>query len=207
MCEYLKCFCNIIEYILCWIEEHPIFVGVTVPMIVGIFSVRKYAKNKRLEACFGFYASLKLQINYLKTLLDERNMLNIEETEFGNIYSLLYDTKVLNNICPAFHSPEAEYMCAISDCCEKIQNTLMDSKCNINPNSITRYDWDKNLQTVYNFCEFVRTYQKKTSLKITTEQDAKDKNSNYKHILLCEEFIKALKNIVNAIDKACSEVS
>ena len=206
MCEYFKCFCNTIEYVLCWIESHPIFVGVTVPMIVGFFSVREYVKNKRLEACFGFYASLKLQINYLKTLLDERNMLNTENVEAGNIYTLLYDDKLLTHICPAFHFPESEYMCAISDCCEKIQNTLMDSKCNINPTSIARCDWDKELQNIYNFCEFIRTYQKKVSIKIINEKDAIATNSKYKHIKLCEEFNKSLQTIINAIDEACQNV-
>lgn len=207
LCEYFKCFCNIIEYVLCWIEAHPIFVGVTVPMIVGFFSVREYVKNKRLEACFGFYASLKLQINYLKTLLGERNMLNTKDENAGNIYTLLYDAKILTNICSAFHFPEPEYMCAISECCEKIQSTLMDSKCNINPTSITRCDWDKNLQTIYNFCEFIRTYQKKVSIKIMNEEDAKDANSNFKHIQLCENFNNSLETIVNAINKACEKLS
>lgn len=207
MCEYFKCFCNIIEYILCWIEAHPIFVGVTVPMIVGFFSVREYVKKKRLEACFGFYASLKLQINYLKTLLIEKNMLNTKDVKLGNIFTLLYDNNILTNICSAFHFPEPEYMCAISDCCEKIQSTLMNSKCNINPNSITRFDWDKNIQTIYNFCEFIRTYQKNVSIKIIKEEDAKDINSKFKHIQWCEDFNKSLETIVNAIDKVCGEVS
>lgn len=214
MYEYLNYLLHILKCTLCWIkcalfwiEDHPVLVGVTVPMILGIFGVRKYAKNKRLEACFGFYCSLKLQINYLKTILDEKNMLNTKTLDSGNIYTLLYDPSIISKVCPAFHLPENDYIYTLSDCCEKIKITIMDSKCNINPSSITRSEWDNNIQIIYNFCEFIRTYQKNTSVKISNIRDAKTKSSKYKHIQFCEDFIKAIENIVTAINEVCEEVS
>ena len=133
-------------------------------------------------------------------------MLNIKDVDTGNIYTLLYDSSILTNICSAFHFPEPDYMCAISDCCEKIENTLMNSECNINPTSITRRDWDENLQNIYNFCEFIRTYQKNILFKIVDEKDAKDINSKFKHIQMCDNFKNSLETIVKAIDKSCKKI-
>lgn len=189
-------FLHIIEYLVCFVEENSVLMGIVTSMIVSSLWFRKYIKQKRAEAFFGFYAKLSLCLKSLQTKLEENDQLNVTNNEAGNIYTLIYTEDVIETVCPSYSPPDKNELEQYKSAAKELKETLLNTENNVYPQGAKREEWYKSQYIIYSFCEFI---ENKACQHITNEEREKDE---YKHIIKCKQLIDAINNIQESIDNA-----
>ena len=163
--EFLQCIWNTINCILSWIENYPVTMGGLVAVIGGSIWFRRFLRQKRAEAFFGFYSRLLFCLKSLRTWLDERELLESDNRENGNIYTLMYGS--LDNQrdkCPAFKLPTDEELKELKELVERLKETLFDTENNVYPKPARfskkeekkmKEQWYESQQILFEFCEFI----------------------------------------------------
>jgi len=189
---------NKIESILSIIEKNSVLVGIIVSIITGSLWFRKYIKQKRAEAFFGFYAKLSLRLKSLQERLEENGQLNISDYNAGNIYSLIYDDKSMKTFCPSYKKPDENKLKLYMEAAKELKDILINTENNVYPPGTKRKEWYENQHIIYSFCEFIENdaYQ-----HITNKEYIDDKNIPI-HIMKCKLFINAINNIQKSICNA-----
>lgn len=191
---YLLKFTDTIKYILNFVENHPISMGVIVTVTTGSLWFYKYLNQKRAEAFFGFYSKLSLRLRSLRQLLIEDYQLNISNSEDGNIYSLLYTEDFLKTVCPSYNKPDnlSNYQKLASE----LKNTLLETDSNVYPSGTDRREWYESQHILFDFCEFLEnnSWWGRTNIK----RDSNEEED--KHIIKCKRLIYAIDYILQAIE-------
>lgn len=189
---------HIIEYILCFIEESPVFVGIITSMIVSSLWFRKYIRQKRAEAFFGFYAKLSLRIKSLQAKLEENGQLNVKDPNAGNIYSLIYAEDCIKTICPSYKEPKPEELKIYQLAADELMTLLISTENNVYPRGSKRKEWYESQQIIYLFCEFLENKE----YWHTTNKEFDNGEEEYKHVKKCRLLINAMNCIQESINNA-----
>ena len=196
--ECLSSFLHIIECVLCYIENNSVLVGVITSVIASSLWLRKFLRQKRAEAFFGFYAKLSLHLKALQTRLEEKGLLNVSKPEAGNIYSLLYTKDSVKDFCPSFTELSDKDLVPFQTLAKEIKKTLLDTDSNVYPPKADRKQWYESQHILFSFCDFLENseYHYMTN-KRTSEGETEDK-----HIVKCKLLVEALNYIQNSINNA-----
>lgn len=204
--------------LLCWVENHSIIIGAISAAIVSSLWFLKYLKQKRAEAFFGFYTSLLLQVKSLRHWLDSKNLLDIDDKENGNIFSLIYVPSTLSEICPGFCQLDDIVLIELKEIALLLKSTLLNSENNVYPKRFNKKAWYENQYIILSFCDFVmfKSMRNNTNKAICDKTDgvdetvdidepinndeARDNLENYKHILKCKELLSAINYIQKALE-------
>lgn len=189
---------HIIECILYFIEESPVLVGIITSMIVSSLWFRKYIRQKRAEAFFGFYAKLSLCLNSLQAKLEENGQLNVEEFNAGNIYSLIYAKDCIKTICPSYKEPKPEELKIYQSAAKELKALLINTENNVYPRGAKRKEWYESQQIIYLFCEFLENKE----YWHTTNKEFDNGEKEYKHVKKCKLLIDAINCIQESINNA-----
>lgn len=189
---------HIIKYILVFIEEHSVLVGVITSVIASSLWLRKFLKQKRAEAFFGFYAKLSLRLKALQTRLEEDGQLNTSDSETGNIYTLLYLKENIGAICPKYTCPRDEKLQAYQEAAKELKNILLSTECNVYPPGATRNKWYASQYVVFAFCEYLENDQ----YRHITNQEFANGDSEPKHISKCKALVEAMQYLQLSIERA-----
>lgn len=184
---------HIIEYILQFIENHSVLVGIVSSLLVSSFWFKKFLKQKRAEAFFGFYAKLLLRIKSLRKALDDNGQLNIDNVESGNIYSLLYLETYRLQICPDYKEPTDDELKFYKTIASKLMDTLIETDHNVYPPKANKNQWYESQFVIFSFCEFIANdeYQLQTN---------KTRDSEHNHISYCKKLIESMNYIQESIE-------
>lgn len=195
---YINNLLHILKYILCFIEENSVLVGVMTSVLAGSLWFRKFLKQKRAEAFFGFYSKLSLRLKSLQTMLEENGQLNISNSKEGNIYSLIYIEDYMKKVCPSYKSPEDNELELYKSAAKELKNILLNTENNVYPQGTKRKEWYENQHVLFLFCEFIENeaYQ-----HITNEEFDNGENES-KHITKCKLLVNAMNNIQESINHA-----
>lgn len=188
---------HIIEYVLQFIEENSVLVGVITSVITSSLWLRKFLKQKRAEAFFGFYSKLSLCLNYLQATLEEDGQLNISSFESGNIYSLIYLNDYISTVCPTYKVPTEKDIEKYLSAAKALKELLLETENNVYPPRANRDKWYESQHVLFLFCNFIEN--KAFWHKINTTDD---KCTEPKHILKCKELVNAMDYIQESIKKA-----
>lgn len=189
---------HIIECIFCFIEENPVSVGIFTSMIVGSLWFRKYIRQKRAEAFFGFYAKLSLCLKSLRIKLEENGQLNVSDTKAGNIYSLIYVEDDIKNICPRYKKLGEDEILLYQAAAKELKEILLNTDNNVYPRGSKRQKWYESQHIIFQFCEFLEN--KKYWHTTNIERDSED--NEYKHIKRCKLLIDAMDYVQESINNA-----
>jgi len=189
---------HIIECILCFVEENPVLVGIITSMIVSSLWFRKYIRQKRAEAFFGFYAKLSLCLISLRTKLEENGQLNISSSDAGNIYSLIYAEGDIKTICPSYKKPNDKELKLYQSAAKKLKEILLNSENNVYPRGSKRKEWYQSQHIIFLFCEFLENEEHWH----TTNKEFDRGDNEYKHIKKCRSLINAMDYIQESINDA-----
>ena len=186
---------EILENIPGYMEEYSVFTSIITGLIAGSFWVRKYLKEKRIEAFFGFYSKLSFLLYVLQTDLNKKHRLNVKEPSIGNIFTLMY-----TEICPVEISPTLsdildDELQSYIKTTQKIKELLISTDSNVYPSGSDRNEWYSSQRVLYSFCDFLEDNEKHHRVNV-----AKDNNNVYKHITKCNELIKAIEYIQESIE-------
>lgn len=183
---------HILYCILEFIENHSVLVGVITSVVVGSLWMRKFLKQKRAEAFFGFYTKLSLFLNELQTNLDEKNLLNISDSDAGNIYALIYVPDYLKIVCPKFSKIENNDLKPYQEIANRIKELLLNTENNVYPKGAKRDKWYKSQQAIFSFCEFITNDAYRQITNIKSEPEAQ-------HITKCKLLVDAIDYIQQSI--------
>lgn len=190
--EYCESNPHILYCILEFIESHSVLMGVVTSVIVGSLWMRKFLKQKRAEAFFGFYTKLSLFLDELYNRLDEKDLLNISDSESGNIYSLIYVPNYVNIVCPKFSGIENEDLTSYQKLTGRIKELLLNTENNVYPKGAKREKWYKSQQILFSFCEFITNDAYREITNIKSEPEAQ-------HIAKCKSLVEAINYIQQSI--------
>jgi len=180
--------------IFSWIESHSVTAGIITTAIIGSLWFYKFLRQKRAEAFFGFYARLMLQLKSLRAWLDEKDLLEIDNTVKGNIYALIYDDNTRQTVCNAFHILSDEEFEEVKELALQLKRTLVESENNVYPKASDRTKWYNNQQVLFEFCNFIERGSMRKNTNIPTE------NSEYKHTIKCRKLVDAINYIQASIE-------
>lgn len=189
---------NLIEFILLFVEEHSVLVGIITSVITSTLWLRKFLKQKRAEAFFGFYAKLSIRLKALQSTLEENGQLNISEPRVGNIYSLIYIKDFVKTACPSYTPPTDKELKLYKTASKELKDILLNTENNVYPPKSKRKKWYESQHILFSFCEFLENdaYQ-----HTTNEQYARGENEP-KHITKCRALIDAIDYIQDSINHA-----
>ena len=187
---------NIIEHILLFIENHSVLVGVVVSLLTSTFWLRKFLRQKRAEAFFGFYSKLSLRIKSLQKRLEEAGQLNTSSYENGNIYSLIYVKSYIREICPGYRIPEDDDLKPLQAAATELKNILLDSNNNVYPRGSNRQRWYESQHIIFLFCEFLEN----SAFWHITNKSQTNENGDPRHIELCKSLVSAMNYIQSSIN-------
>ncbi len=187
---------GILSYVINYAENHSEVLGVVVALVGSAFWLRKYMRQKRAEAFFGFYTKLSLCIKELSAQLSQDDLLEYKDPEKGNFFSLMYTNEKLQEFCPSFHKPEQQRLDLYKDDAEAIKTLLHDTEQNVYPKGCDRNKWYNSLYTIYAACEFLLDNR---NWALTNE--SKNKNGQIKHVARCKEYLDAVAYIQAEINK------
>lgn len=197
--EFFRRLLCIIQYILLvFIEDHSVLVGVVSSVIVGSLWLKKFIRQKRAEAFFGFYAKLSLRLGELRRRLEEKDQLNIDDAEAGNIFSLLYLTENIVEFCPGYNEPDQAMLGLYQMYAKELEKLLLETKNNVYPKNTDRKRWYKSQQTIFSFCEFLINDACRNMTNIKFETGIIEP----KHIVKCKELVQAMDYIQESISNA-----
>lgn len=188
---------NIIEYTFQIIENNSVLVGVLTSVITGSFWLRKFLRQKRAEAFFGFYAKLSLHLKVLQEMLNESGQLNISCPELGNIYSLIYLDSCCSKICKSYKRPSPEKLKIYINSAKELKKILTETEHNVYPIGSEQKKWYECQFVLFSFCEFLENID-----TITKTNKAETKDGKPKHIVRCTELVEAINYIQESIENA-----
>lgn len=188
---------NIIEYILQIIEDNSVLVGVLTSMITGSLWLRKFLREKRAEAFFGFYAKLSLRLKVLQSTLNENGQLNILDSDAGNIYSLIYFDSCYPEVCKSYKEPGPKERDLYKNAAKELKQILLETEHNVYPLGSNKKKWYESQYVLFSFCEFLE----KIDTVIKTNK-TKTENGELKHIVKCKALVEAINYIQKSIEKA-----
>lgn len=189
---------NIIEYVLLFVEDHPVLVGVVISVFTSSLWLRKFLRQKRAEAFFGFYSKLSLRLNALQIRLMENGQLNISNSEDGNIYSLVYLKSYIEEVCPGYRIPVDEELELYQTAAKELKDILLNTENNVYPPGSNRKKWYESQHILFSFCEFI---ENKAYWHSTNEACA-DEKSEPKHMEKCKLLVEAMNYIQESINLA-----
>lgn len=189
---------HIIECILFLIKENSEFVGISTSMIVGSLWFRKFIRQKRAEAFFGFYAKLSLCLKSLRTKLEENGQLNVLDAKAGNIYSLIYAKNDIKTICPSYKEPNEKELQLYQKTASTLKEILLNTENNVYPRGSKRQEWYESQHIIFLFCEFLE----KEEYWYTTNKEFDSEDNEYKHMKKCKMLINAMNCIQGSINNA-----
>lgn len=205
-----------------FIEENTVFVGIITSIIVSSLWFRKYIKQKRAEAFFGFYAKLSLCLKSLQTRLIDKGQLNISNPDDGNIYSLIYVKDFIKSACPSYMTPTENDLELYKAYAKELKNILLETDNNVYPLGSKRRKWYESQHVLFSFCEFLENesnqhttnekfpkkkrsiltedkYKNKCVIKCISKYKAKYKS---KHMTKCKSLVRAINYILKSINNA-----
>lgn len=187
-----------IDYVLQFIENHPVFVGVVTSVTVSSLWLRKFIRQKRAEAFFGFYAKLSFRLKALRTRLDENGRLNVSDSEAGNIYTLIYEKNYIRTVCPKFADIDPKELKAYRAATAELKKILIETDSNVYPPGANRKRWYESQHILFSFCEFIENDE----YQHTTNQQISQGGSEAKHIAKCKLLVEAIDYIQDSINNA-----
>lgn len=196
--EFLSSLLHIIKCALCYIEDNSVLVGVITSVIASSLWLRKFLRQKRAEAFFGFYSKLSLHLIALQTRLDEKGLLNISEPRAGNIYSLIYTKDCVKEFCPSFAELSDKDLVPFQTLAKEIKKTLLDTDSNVYPPKANRKQWYESQHILFSFCDFLEN----TEYHYMTNKRTDEGKTEDKHIIRCKRLVEALNYILNSINSA-----
>jgi len=188
---------NTINCILSWIESYSVSVGIIVSITVGSLWFHKYLKQKRAEAFFGFYAQLLFRLKSLRTWLNDKDLLEINDPQKGNIYALMYSKEKLQKVCAGFHVPSNEELEESKGLVAQLKEILTESDNNVYPKNSNRTRWYDSQQILLKFCEF---FERDSMHGNTNMPKAHLQDNEYKHTVMCKKLIDAMDYIQASIE-------
>jgi hypothetical protein len=189
---------NITEYVLGFIEAHSVLVGVITSVLASSLWLRKFLKQKRAEAFFGFYSKLSLCLKSLQVRLKENGQLNIIEPKNGNIYALIYLNDYIGEACPSYKKPDDRELKLYQDAAKELKKILLDTENNVYPLGSDRKRWYESQFILFSFCEFL---ENEANWHLTNK-DSTDEKGEPKHIVKCKMLIEAMDYIQYSISHA-----
>lgn len=189
---------NKVECIFQFIENHSVLVSIITSVIVSSLWLRKFIKQKRAEAFFGFYAKLSLRLKALETMLRERGQLNISDIEAGNIFSLIYLENFILTVCPSYKEPDGKELELYQTAATELKDILLKTENNVYPPGSKRKEWYESQHILFSFCEFL---ENEAYWHVTNEKFANNEDEA-KHIIKCKLLIKAMDYIQKSIECA-----
>lgn len=189
---------DILENIPDYIENHSVFAGIITSVIVSSMWLKKFLKQKRAEAFFGFYAKLSFYLNSLQTLLEENGRLNISDPKSGNIYSLIYIKDFIKEVCPNFVEVTDKELELYKKAAKNIKHILLETDNNVYPTGAKREKWYESQRILFSFCEFLENDE----YKYVTNIDIARGESETKHILKCKALVQSIRYIQYSINHA-----
>lgn len=201
--EYIRCIWNIIRCTPEFMEENSVLVGVITALVASSLFMRKYIRQKRAEAFFGFYAKLSIYLNELRTSLEDDAQLETSNKELGNIFTLLYAKGKTDaddyqrKFCPSYCDPGERFK-VYEGIALNIKELLIKTDTNVYPKGVDSKKWYEKQFIIYHFCEFLvnEKYRRITN----KEREAADRPA--KHIERCQELIEAFDYIQDSINRA-----
>ncbi len=187
-----------IDGIFSFIEDHSVLVGIVTSVIVSSLWLRKFIKQKRAEAFFGFYAKLSLRLKALQTILQEKGQLNISNAGEGNIYSLIYLDNYIRTACPRYTPPTDKEFGVYKAAAKELKDILLKTENNVYPPGAKRKEWYNSQYILFSFCEFL---EDEANRNITNEQFINGINEP-KHITKCKSLVEAMDYIQKSIERA-----
>jgi len=154
--------------------------------------------KKRVEASFGLYTQLLINIKNLQLWLDERELLEINDPNKGNIYTLIYESRTQKKVCSAFKKPSDEQLEGIKNLASQLKKTINESKYNVYPKVSEKERWYNSQILLLEFCEFLEDENKRENTNIAK---ISGENSEYKHIVMCRNLVNAMNYIKESIKK------
>ncbi len=188
---------HIIEYVLQFIEDNSVLVGVITSVITSSLWLKKFLKQKRAEAFFGFYAQLSLCLKSLHTRLAEDGQLDVSCSESGNIFSLIYLENFVTTVCPRYTVPTKSELAIYKASAKELREILLKTENNVYPHSAKRDKWYDSQHVLFDFCDFIEN--EALWHKINKNEKI---NSESKHVIKCKAFIDAINYILESIEKA-----
>jgi hypothetical protein len=144
---------------------------------------------------------LLIQLNYLRTWLDDKNLLETDNHEIGNIYALIYIDETRNEECRGCKLPEGEELKELKELISKLRETMINSENNVYPKSSKKTEWYKSQQVLYEFCEFIENDSMRRNTNIAKTKSSEN-TEEYKHIMMCKKLTDAMDCIKDSIEKA-----
>lgn len=187
-----------IRCILSWIESYSVTVMIITALITSSLWFRKYLKQRRAEAFFGFYTQLLLRLKSLREWLEEKKLLEINNIANGNIYALIYVKEKQQEICAGFYEPSNGTFDELKELVSPLKLTLLESENNVYPKGSKRSEWYNCQQTLLGFCEFIEHESRRKNTNIV---EVSSENIEYKHTMKCRELIAAMDKIQASIEK------
>lgn len=188
---------NIINCIFSWIENHSVTVSLFTAVIIGSLWSHKFLRQKRAEAFFGFYAQLMLRLKYLRTWLDDKELLEIKNSKKGNIYALMYNENTQQEVCAGFNVPSGKKLEEISNLTSDLKKILIESDNNVYPKTSDRAEWYNSQQVLFEFCEFIERDNLHGNTNIA---NIPSENNEYKHTMKCQKLVAAMNYIQASIE-------
>lgn len=197
---------SIIECVLSFIEDHSVLVGVFTSLLASSLWLRKFLRQKRAEAFFGFYSKLSLRLKALQDILEENGQLNVTKPEDGNIYSLIYLKDYINKICPGYKEPDGGELSLYQTAAKELKAILLNTENNVYPPGAKRKEWYDSEHVIFSFCEFLENEACRHSTNIAFEEGMGEtegtEEKEPKHVIKCKLLIKAMENIQSSINRA-----
>ena len=198
--EASQSFINIVNYIISWIECHPVTMALITTVTAGTFWLHKYINHKRAEAFFGFYTRLLIQLKYLRTWLNAKNLLETDNHEKDNIYALIYTEETKIEVCKVNHKLSDEEFEELKELVKELKETITRSDNNVYPKASKKKEWYENQQVLYEFCEFIENDSMRRNTNIAKTKSLENVDE-YKHITMCKKLIAAMNCIKDSIEK------
>ena len=195
---YLEPKQNLIEYILKTIEDNSVLIGMITSLIIGTLWFRKFLRQRRAEAFFGFYTKLSLNIRVLRAKLEENDRLNITDFASGNIFTLIYVESEISKICTSFSPIEDDELNSYKAFAISIKDIIINTENNVYPQNANREEWYKSQYVLLSFCDFLENKGNHNTTNIPMEQT----NTEPKHIARCKELVRAMDYIQETINNA-----
>jgi len=185
--------------IIHFIEDNPVTLALLGTFITSYFCFGNFIKQKRAEAFFGFYTQLLLHIKKMRTWLEEQNFLEIDDFQKGNIYAIIFNKNTLNHEFPGFvNKINPNVLDEIKEIISPLEKIIIESNNNVYPKSAEKKKkiWYDSQAVLLSFCELIKHQSVHYQIN-----ELKNKSGEYRHIAKCKEFIQAMNEIQDLIEK------